>query len=85
MPDPERPNDPNWQGQYNRRLINVFGASTVEGFAKRTIEPDDTPVRLRGMFADELRKSPFCVPEAKAALADLWAHSVSCLEQMRAW
>eukprot|EP00969_Alexandrium_andersonii_P177446 7846684-Alexandrium_andersonii.AAC.1 len=36
------------------------------------------------MFADELRKSPFCVPERKAALADLWTRSVSRLEQMRA-
>eukprot|EP00969_Alexandrium_andersonii_P256101 11322037-Alexandrium_andersonii.AAC.1 len=48
------------------------------------IDPDDTPVRLRWMFADDLHTSPFCVPEAKAALADLWAHSASCVEQMRA-
>eukprot|EP00969_Alexandrium_andersonii_P303491 13416665-Alexandrium_andersonii.AAC.1 len=48
------------------------------------VEPDDTPVRLRWMFADELHESPFCVPEAKAALADLWTRSVSCLEQTRA-
>eukprot|EP00969_Alexandrium_andersonii_P322237 14237868-Alexandrium_andersonii.AAC.1 len=49
------------------------------------IDPDDTPVRLRWMFADEVHKSPFCVPEAKVSLADLWTHSVSCVEQMRAW
>eukprot|EP00969_Alexandrium_andersonii_P132933 5878814-Alexandrium_andersonii.AAC.1 len=36
------------------------------------------------MFADDMRKSPFCIPEAKAALADLWTRSVSCVEQMRA-
>eukprot|EP00969_Alexandrium_andersonii_P180888 7993379-Alexandrium_andersonii.AAC.1 len=36
------------------------------------------------MLADEPRKSPFCVPECKAALADLWTRSLSCLEQMRA-
>eukprot|EP00969_Alexandrium_andersonii_P214306 9464261-Alexandrium_andersonii.AAC.1 len=48
------------------------------------IDPDDTPVRLRWMFADEMHKSPFCVPGAKAALADIWTHSVSCVEQMRA-
>eukprot|EP00969_Alexandrium_andersonii_P356977 15447736-Alexandrium_andersonii.AAC.1 len=36
------------------------------------------------MFADDTHKTPFCVPEAKAALADLWTHSVSCVEQMRA-
>eukprot|EP00969_Alexandrium_andersonii_P264575 11693795-Alexandrium_andersonii.AAC.1 len=47
------------------------------------MEPDDTPVRLRWMFADAMRKSPFCMPEAKAALADLWTHSVGCLDQMR--
>eukprot|EP00969_Alexandrium_andersonii_P370008 15476347-Alexandrium_andersonii.AAC.1 len=28
--------------------------------------------------------SPFCVPEAKAALADLWTRSASCVEQVRA-
>eukprot|EP00969_Alexandrium_andersonii_P055046 2426065-Alexandrium_andersonii.AAC.1 len=31
-----------------------------------------------------MHKSPFCTPGAKAALADLWAHSVDCLDQMRA-
>eukprot|EP00969_Alexandrium_andersonii_P344447 15225711-Alexandrium_andersonii.AAC.1 len=31
-----------------------------------------------------MHKSPFCMPEAKAALADLWTHSVDCLDQMRA-
>eukprot|EP00969_Alexandrium_andersonii_P013425 586175-Alexandrium_andersonii.AAC.1 len=65
-------------------MINVFEASSVEGRQKKMTEPDDAPIRLRWMFADELRKSPFCVPECKAALADLWTHSVSCLEQMRA-
>eukprot|EP00969_Alexandrium_andersonii_P086547 3815687-Alexandrium_andersonii.AAC.1 len=48
------------------------------------MEPDDTPVRLRWMFADATHKSPFCMPEAKATLADLWTRSVDCLGQMRA-
>eukprot|EP00969_Alexandrium_andersonii_P075821 3342442-Alexandrium_andersonii.AAC.1 len=48
------------------------------------LDPDDTPVRLRWMFADEMHESPFCVPGAKAALADLWTHLVSRVEQMRA-
>eukprot|EP00969_Alexandrium_andersonii_P152156 6728557-Alexandrium_andersonii.AAC.1 len=30
-----------------------------------------------------MHQSPFCVPEAKAALADLWTHSKHCLGQMR--
>eukprot|EP00969_Alexandrium_andersonii_P211046 9320989-Alexandrium_andersonii.AAC.1 len=48
------------------------------------MDPDDTPVRLRWMFSDAMHKSPFCVPEAKAALADLWIRSVSRVGQMRA-
>eukprot|EP00969_Alexandrium_andersonii_P296943 13121963-Alexandrium_andersonii.AAC.1 len=35
------------------------------------------------MFADAMHQSPFCMPECKAALADLWTHSKHCLDQMR--
>eukprot|EP00969_Alexandrium_andersonii_P295161 13047560-Alexandrium_andersonii.AAC.1 len=34
------------------------------------------------MFADAVHKSPFCMPEAKAALADLWTHSLDRVEKM---
>eukprot|EP00969_Alexandrium_andersonii_P070462 3109732-Alexandrium_andersonii.AAC.1 len=30
-----------------------------------------------------MHQSPFCMPGAKAALADLWAHSKHCVDQMR--
>eukprot|EP00969_Alexandrium_andersonii_P255696 11303068-Alexandrium_andersonii.AAC.1 len=30
-----------------------------------------------------MRQSPFCIPECKTALADLWTHSIDCLNKMR--
>eukprot|EP00969_Alexandrium_andersonii_P172180 7611373-Alexandrium_andersonii.AAC.1 len=35
------------------------------------------------MFADALHQSPFCMPECKAAVADLWTHSLDCVTKMR--
>eukprot|EP00969_Alexandrium_andersonii_P210093 9281324-Alexandrium_andersonii.AAC.1 len=43
VPDPEQPNDPSFRGPYNRRMINVFEASSVEGRQKKMTEPDDAP------------------------------------------
>eukprot|EP00969_Alexandrium_andersonii_P297196 13133754-Alexandrium_andersonii.AAC.1 len=65
-------------------MTDVFEASSVEGWTQKMLGPDNTAVRLRWMFADALRKSPFCVPEAKTPLSDLWTHSVDCLGKMRA-
>eukprot|EP00969_Alexandrium_andersonii_P249131 11010814-Alexandrium_andersonii.AAC.1 len=64
-------------------MIEVFEASAVEDSSAKMLDHDHISTCLRWMFADAMHQSPLCMPECKAALADLWTYSIDCLNKMR--
>eukprot|EP00969_Alexandrium_andersonii_P084659 3733455-Alexandrium_andersonii.AAC.1 len=65
-------------------MVDCFEASVAPVTNKKGYDADHVPTRLRWMFADALHQNSCCYPDCKAALADLWTHSLDCVTKMSA-